>query len=142
MENLVKLEVSNDVVRPIVEAQIRAAIVAEMSKNPQTLINALVTEALQFKVQADGSLSKYGSDNKYPWLSIHLGVVIREEAKRALEEMIMENRDKIKDAIKRELKKENNANQLAAAVISGMTENLQCKYTNSIQIKFDSPKNG
>jgi hypothetical protein len=48
------LEVSNDVVRPIVEAQIRAAIVAEMSKNPQKLFDAIVMEALQFKVQQSG----------------------------------------------------------------------------------------
>jgi hypothetical protein len=142
MADLVKIEVSSDVVRPIVETQIRAAIVAEMSKDPRKLIDALVTEALQFKVQADGSLSKYGSDNKHPWLSIHLGKVIREEAMRALEEMITENRDKIKDAIKRELKKENNANQLAAAVISGMTEHLKCKYTNHIEIMFESPNDG
>jgi hypothetical protein len=140
MENLVKLEVSNDVVRPIVEAQIRAAIVAEMSKNPQKLFDAMVMEALQFKVARDGRMSQYSSENNFSWLSIQLANVVREEAKRAVEEMIAENRDKIKNAIKKELQKENNANQLAAAVISGMTHHLKCKYTNHIDIRFESPK--
>lgn len=135
-QDLVKLEVSSEVVRPIVEAQIRAAIVAAMSDNPQRLIDAMVTEALNYKVASDGKVSNYSNENKFSWLSVHLRQVLHEETKRALNEMMLEIRDKLKDSIKRELKKDCSTTKLAAAIVSGITENVACKYNSQIEVRF------
>ena len=99
----VNVKISDGLIRPIVETKIRAAIVAEMSKDPQKLIDAIVTEALDYKVGTDGKLSRHSYDNKHRWLSVVLSNIIREEAKRALAELIEENKDKIKDSIKKML---------------------------------------
>ena len=140
MTETVNVEVSEGLIRPIIEAKIRAAIVAEMSKDPQQLIDAMVTEALCYKVGKDGKLSNYSSDNKYAWLSVVMQNAIRAEAKRALEEMLIENRDKIKNSIKAMLKRESGLNKIASAVINGMTESLACKYSSKIEVIFETPK--
>jgi len=136
----VKVEVSDGLIRPIIESKIQAAIVAELGKDPAVVIDALVRQSLGVKTDERGKISRYESDNKYTYLSSVVSVIIREETKKALNELMEENRDKIKTAIKKQLAQSTKADKLAGAILEGMTESLKCKYSNKIDVTFQTPE--
>jgi len=130
----VNVEISEGLIKPIIESKIQAAIVAEMSKNPEHLIDSLVAKALDMKVDKDGKISSYSSS--IPYLEYLTHTVIRTEAKRALNEMLEENRDKIKDAVKKKMSQGGVAATMAKAMIDGMTKSLECNYSQKVQVSF------
>jgi len=138
-KDTVNVEVSEGLVRPIIEAKIQAAIVESLGSDPTALIEAIVKQALNVKVDEKGNINSSSYSNRYTYLEAIVGKVIRDETKRALEELMELNRPKIKNEIKKQLARDNKASKLASAIIDGMTESLKCKYSNRIEVKFDTP---
>lgn len=54
--NMINLGINEDVVKPILEKQIQAAILANIG-NPEELIQKVVSTALSQKVDSDGRVS-------------------------------------------------------------------------------------
>jgi len=131
---MVNIEVSEGLIKPLVEEKIRTAIVAEMSKHPQQIIDGLVARALDLKVDEKGKPSTYSSAK--PYIEHLCDNVIRDEAKKALLEMIEEHRPKIKDSIKKKMSQGGVSKRLATALVDGMVDSLDCKYSQKIEVSF------
>lgn len=137
-ENVVNIEVGKDVIQPIVEARIQGAIAAAFTDDPVPLINAICDQALNVKVDSAGKLGRgYGSDQTF--LSWFVKKTIRDEAEKALGEIMEEQRPKIREAIKKKLTEQRGANRIAAAVVDGISESLKCKYTSRLNVIFQDP---
>ena len=133
-QEMVNIEVGEGLIKPLIENKIRAAIIAEMSKHPEQIINGLVARSLDLKVDENGKPSTYS--NSKPYIEHLCDNVIREEAKKALEEMIEENRPKIKEAVKKKMSQGGTSNKLATALVNGMIESLECRYSQKIEVTF------
>ena len=67
--NLLSLKIDDSVIKPIVEKQIQAAIVTAIG-NKEDLIDSLVKTALHQKVNSNGNIGSYSSDNKFDFLDM------------------------------------------------------------------------
>ena len=139
-KDTVSVEVSEGLIKPIIEAKIQAAILREFKADPTAFIDAIVARAMDTKVAADGKVSSSGYQNTYTFLSATVNKTIMEEAAKALGEMMEEQRPAIKAAIKRKMMQARGADKIANAVVNGISESLQAKYTSRLSVTFETPE--
>ena len=137
----VNVEVSQGLIKPIIETKIQAAIHEALGRDPQELVEAIVQTALHVKCDEKGNVNlKDRYYNKYDFLESMVKIAIREEAKAALEEILVEHRSKIREAVKRNLMGQRGASKVASAVVQGIADSLACEYTSNLTVSFNTPK--
>lgn len=132
----IALTISNDLVKPIIDAKIQAAIVGALGDGAD-LIKGAVAKALEYKVDRDGKISSYSGDNKYPYLEVIAERLIREATRKALEMWIAENQPKIEAELKKALAK--SGSKLAAAFANGLLESVKSSCSHRVEVTFESP---
>jgi len=133
----VKLEVGNDVLKPIIDAKISAALV-ESLKGSDGLIDALVTGILQQKVDSKGNANCRSYDEVGTLIDYITRTAIKDAAREALSEWIQDNKPKLKQAIIKRLKA--SPSQLANALVDGLGKSVKSDWSWKFNVTFDSPK--
>lgn len=103
-QKAISLEVSQAIVKEIVEAQISAEVIKALDSK-EDLIRNLVSQVLALKVNSQGRVDNYSSYNEYTYMEYLVGNAIRNVAKKAVEEYIINSQDKIKVVLEKEMKK-------------------------------------
>ena len=134
MKSNVNVEISEDLVKPIIQAKIQAAIVTEMSKDKDGLLEAMVNGAMTQKVNDDGRRVKDSYYNKTPFIEVLCKNAIQEAAREAMKDFIEENKPLIKEKIKKELTRKNS--MMAKAVVDGMVKNMQTSWNFKVDTHF------
>lgn len=129
------MNVDQSVVTAVLEKQIQAAIVANLGAE-KDLIAKAVTTALEKKVDENGNVSKYSSDNLYDYLEVVCGKAIRDTAKIAIKEWLEKNCEKIHKAVMAELNKPRRAQSIAKAFADSVAESVKCGWRVHTDIKF------
>lgn len=138
-EELATIKISDDLIKTIVSKQIQQAIVKSLG-NAEEYMEALVANALHRKVDYSGKVSNYNSDNKFDFLDVLLKKEIGESAQEAIREYIAENKEKLKSALKKEMKKPKFTEQILNAFASGAADALDNIYSFHIQCDLSEPK--
>ena len=126
------VNIPKDILEPIVRAQVAAGIAAAIG-DPAKIIEGVVEHALAQKVDSDGRISKYSSDNKYNIVEIMAKKAIHETVQEAVEDWISEQRPAILEQVKKSLSRKQTA--FAKALVDGMVSaakqnwNLKCEIT-------------
>ena len=136
MKDTLNIEVSQDLIRPIIETKIRLAIHEALGRDPQQLVDAIVKQAMDCKVDEKGNVNSSSYCNKYNYLEAMVRIAIREEAKTALQEVIDEQRPAIREAVKRTIMGARGASKIATAVVAGIAESVQCKYSSTMRVEL------
>ena len=68
-DNMINLGISPDLVKPIVEKQIKAAV-TEMFGGADEIINKVVTAMIHQKVDSDGKVNNNSYYDKYDWFEV------------------------------------------------------------------------
>lgn len=129
--NMINLGINEDMVKPILEKQIQAAIMANLG-NVDELFEFAIKKALSVKVNSEGLVSNYSSDNKYDFLEALTAKAIRNAATEAIKEYVKENQEQLKIALKKEMEKKANQNKLVQAFVDSATN------TFSYEWRFDA----
>ena len=140
-KDVVEITVGEDLIKPILETKIQTAIHEALGRNPEELVEAIVKTALNCKTDENGKVNSSSYENRYNFLEAIVKKAIREEAKKALDEILNEHRDKIRDAVKKQLMAGKGASKIAVAVIDGIANDLKCEYRSNLTIKFETPQN-
>lgn len=135
MENMINLGINEDMVKPILEKQIQTAIMANIG-NPEELIEKVISVALKQKVDRNGDISRYSSDNEYDYLEILTGQAIREAAKEALREWLDENKQLVKKMVIKEMNKPERQKSLVGAFANAVEDSLNCSWRFKCDINF------
>jgi hypothetical protein len=126
------IEVDNEIVEPIVKAEIQAAIVRQLQSD-QNLIPKLVEAALVDKVDESGKKNKsYSSSNKYLFIDILCKQAIQDAARAAMKEYIEENQDRLKREIKKQLKAQDS--EIARLFVEQLIGGVQAKWSFNVKI--------
>ena len=133
--NMINLEINEDVVKPILEKQIQAAILANIG-NPEELIQKVVSTALSQKVDSGGRVSGYSGDNKYDYLDVLTTKSIQKAAEEALRDWLEENSQLVKKAVIKELNKPARRHSIAKAFADAVESSLQCSWRFSCDVSF------
>lgn len=134
-EEMMSLRINEDMVKPILEKQIQAAIMANIG-NPEQLIEKVVAVALSKKVSENGNVSSYSSENRYDYLDVLVGQTIREAAKVALKEWLAVNQDLLKSAVTKELNKPARLKSIVGAFADAAENSFKCDWRFSCDVNF------
>jgi len=136
---MMSLQINQDMVKPILEKQIQAAIMANIG-DPEQLIGKVVTVALSQKVNKEGRVDSYSSYNTYDYLEILTGQAIREAAKDALKEWLADNQELLKVAVTKELNKPARLKSIVGAFADAAENSFNCDWRFNCDIKFTENK--
>ncbi len=133
---MVSLKVDETMVSKILEKQIQAAIVAQLGNQDQ-LIERAVVVALSKKVNNEGNVDSHSSYNTHDFLEVLASKSIREAATEALKEWLATNREKVKEAVLKELEKPNRQRSIAVAYADAIENSLKCNWNMTCNIQFN-----
>lgn len=132
---MVQLCINPDLIKPIVEKQIKSAILAAMGGADnlvESVVNAIMTE----KVNSHGAKSNYSSENKYNWFDVVVTNTVREAIQEEIKNAIRENANVFKDALVHQLTSKSGANAVAKALIDGLNKTFESSWSSKISISF------
>ncbi len=134
MEN-VSLTISKEIVTPIVQAKINAAVLEALGGGAE-LIDKVLNTIMNQKVDSTGRVNQYNSENTKTWLD----VVITNQIKKAVEDSTREflnSREKeIKDAIIKHLSNKKGIERFAESLIEGSAK-MSTRYNTDIKFSFN-----
>lgn len=127
------VNVDDNLVRPIVEAEIKAAIIREFDKTP-AIISKVVSEIINQQVDDSGKPSRYSSDLKYiQWLTRE---AVRDATKAALTEWVLGNKKELQEEIERQIIK--NKKNIAAQLMAGMAKATESSWKIKVDVILPS----
>lgn len=127
----VTTQVDDNLVRPVVEAEIRAAIVRQL-ENIDDLVPKLVKAVLLAKVNSDGKVSDRDYNNRYDLLDIMCRDAIQQAAKVAMMEYIEESADELRVEVKRQI--EASSSRLAKIFVNSLIGSLESSWRFTVKI--------
>lgn len=137
MENkLLSFQVDEGLVKPIVEKQIQSAIVAALG-NKDDLLDAIIKQALAQKVNQEGRVSQYNSDNKFNFVDITINKAVREAVSEAVKEWAAENKEKVRKVVEKELNKNETYKKITESFIDALTKSLSSSWSTRCEIRFE-----
>jgi hypothetical protein len=142
MSDSINLSISKEIVNPIVEAKIRDAI-QEALGGKEAVITKVIDQVINTKVNHEGRVSQYSSDNKYSWIDSCFHQTISELVKAEINSIIKEQSSLIKDELIKQLKTKKGASQVAAALLGALSQTLESAWNSKVSIEINSKdKNG
>ena len=136
----ISLTINKEVVNPIVEAKIKSAVLEALGGS-DVLIEKVVEQILNTKVNEKGNISSYSNDNKHKWIDIVLTKQINEIAKEAIKEAIQESGTQIKDVLVKHLQSKRGSSLVAKAMVDGLTQTFKNSWTSKIDISLNPKEN-
>ena len=135
----VNLSISQEVVRPIIESKVKAAIISELGKSNE-LIESVIEIAMNEKVDSEGKKSRYSSSGDKTFLEFICSRSVQTAAKEALDEYLKEHKEALKQGIKKVMAK--NLNKLSVAFTNQMIEQAKAQYGGfNVELKIEERKN-
>jgi hypothetical protein len=116
-----------DLIKPAIDAQVKATLLAALGGiNP--LIEKLVSEIMNHKVDSDGKPSRYNSD--VPWLTWAVNDIVQTAIKDAVKEHLAKHSEKIKAALDAEMRKSKSTlvQSLVTSMTTGIAEAMENNY--------------
>ena len=135
-ENMVKLNIDKELVSTIMTKQIQAVIASSIG-DPEEFITGVVKMALRQKVDENGKVSRYSSDNKCDFLDFLTADTVRKAAKELLEEWLIEKKDVLKEVLKKELDKKSTHNKMIKAFVDTFEKSISYYWNFKADIKFE-----
>ena len=133
--NTVSLNVDEQAIKPIVQKAIQSAIAVNLGKQ-EDLIEYMVALDLRQKVDRNGSIGKYSSDNKYDFLEAVTNRAIREAAKEAIAEWLSTRQEQVKQAMLKELNKPSRQKSIVKAFADAAERSFKCDWNFHCKIDF------
>ena len=131
----VNLSISQEVVMPIIEAKVSAALCEALSGS-QNIVSNVVARVLSQKVDNEGKPSHYGSRDEVTYIQWLCGEAIRNAAKQAVKNYIDGANEKIVKEIEKAMsvKSHSIAVNLVNSFMSAVKENYRIKVDVSATI--------
>lgn len=130
-DSTVSVKVGEDLVAPIVEKKIQAAIMAALGE-PEKLVEAMVSRVLHDKVDSTGKKSRYSSDNEHDLVEVLCRQALQDAVRKAMTQWIEENKLVLLDAIKKHIK--TRPASIAKMFMDGIAESMQSKWTFQVSV--------
>lgn len=132
MTDIAKIELSKDLIEPIVRAQLQASITAALGRADQ-LVASVVQSVMNTQVDSNGEKSRYGGGQTLiTWMAES---AIKDAAKEAIKEWFADNRDKLKAMLKKEIEK--NSKGMAEALVVSVVKSFDCQYRATVDLRIN-----
>ena len=130
MSDIAKIELSKDLIEPIVRAQLQASIIAAMGRADQ-LVAQVVNTIMNTKVDSEGKPSTWSSS--IPLITWMAEKAIKEAAMEAIKEWFADNKETMKIHLRDAIKK--NAKGMAENFVLGMSKSVSSSYNTTVEVR-------
>lgn len=134
--NVVSMNINESLIKPIIEAQMKQAILDNMG-DVKTYMEQLISIALNEKCNRDGRTDCSSYDKKYTYLDVLLNNSIRDAAKKAIQEFMTRESKTFKKAFKNYLKQTKTLNKLFDTFID-FSNRTMVDHNYKMDINFQS----
>ena len=134
----IDLNVDNNYLNEAVKSIVMTGIAETLDKDK--IVNGLVIAVLETKVDKEGRISSYSSDNRYTLLEVYVNNIIREIVKEEMKKLVEEKRTKMQEIIRRELNKRATLDKFVDAFISNNLDNLDSNWKTKISVEYEKDK--
>lgn len=124
----VDIKVSQDLIAPIIEAKVQAAIIEALG-DERDLIERVVTAALTKKVETDRYSSK-----TIPWIEKVCNEVVRAAAEQAIKTWAGSQQDRIAEEFVRQLSQQRTSKSVVRAMIDGLADASKSRWKFSVEL--------
>jgi hypothetical protein len=138
MDNKGMISLDPKLIDNLVKEHIYAAVAGSLADNKDVLIHSLLDTVLNLKVNANGEISQYSSDNKFSWLELTFNREMRGLIKKAIIEQIEALKPEVEKAVKKEMMKSGPA--IAQAVMKGFSDSLKFDWNFNVGISGEKPQ--
>lgn len=141
MGNIVGLDlnINQDYLENAVRQSVMMGI-AESLNGKNEIVSQIVRMVLSQKVDKNGKVSSYSSDNKYTLLEYYVMKLLNEVTAEEMQKMVDEHREEITKAIRTELAKKVNYNKFVDAFINNVSSAVSNSWCPKIEVKFEQEK--
>lgn len=136
-DELVKLQVSDDLIRGIVTKQVQAAMLTAMGGR-EDFFEKIVTAVMTMKVDAEGNIGNYNSRNEFQWLDVLIRKMIQQAAREAIKSWIENNQAVLQRAIEKGF--QGQTKQLATSFVAGILKSIESSWQFKVDVNFNSNK--
>lgn len=135
---MVSMNVDPEVVESIIRKSIQTSLLAAMGSDSDkgAILDAIVMSSMKTKVDQNGKISQYSSDNKYDYLEWKVQSVIRGATARALEEFVESKHSTFKKAIKKSI--EANSATIADGLVKAFAESAADQWRFKVDLTVDT----
>lgn len=133
MADQVDIKVSEGLVRSIIEAKVQAAI-SEALMDHAGVVEQVVSAALQQKVDDNGQVSKYSSENRFTYLEWLCRSVIRTAATEATVRWAATRQKELEEEFFKQLQTKKTATMLAKSCLAGVIDAAGSQYRLNVSV--------
>lgn len=138
-EDTVNIQIGKDLIAPLVESKIKAAMVEALGSSGD-LIETVVHKILYDKVNEKGGHSSYSSENKFNYIDVVLRQTVTTTLREAIKEWIEENQKTIRDSLRQQLEKKSTRDAMAKAMLSGFVGATKNSWAFNVKFAFQTPE--
>lgn len=137
---MVSMSVDPEVVNAIIRKNIETSLLTAMGneKEKGAVLDAIVMSAMKTKVNSDGKISSYSSDNKYEYLEIKVQQILRGAVVSALDEYVAQKESALKKKVKKSI--EDNAGDIANSLVKSFAESAGTSWRFKVNLEVDTKK--
>jgi hypothetical protein len=130
------IQIPDDVIRPIVEAKVSAAVIEALG-GYERLVETAVAQVLNHKVDSNGNPDRYDSSHSPTWFKWTMQDCVKKAARAAIEEYFKEHEELIKKALVAELSKKNSplVKQMIAALTGTVLNADSLRYRMIVNVE-------
>lgn len=118
--SLVNLSIPQEVTQPIVAAKIQEAVLAALG-GADKIVEGIIHKICNTKVDNDGKVSTYSSENKNTWIDFHVTSIIQNAVKEELKRQLDTGALPIKEALIKVMQSKAGSSKIADAILAGLT---------------------
>lgn len=133
MSDIAKIELSKDLIEPIVRAQLQASIISALGRSDQ-LVAGVVQTIMNTQVDSDGKVSRYSSDK--PLITWMAEKAVKEAALEAMKEWFADNKDEIRKQVRLALSKQQK--MMAEKFVMHICEKATDSYRVNVAVSFNN----
>ena len=131
----VSIAVSNEIIKPIIEAKIKAALLEGLGSNRERVLEEIISKLLMTKVDHDGKVSNYSSG--MPWLEWLVKDLVTRVTREAMTELVQNQKPELVKAIRQVLKKRTMS--IAENFVDSLEGAAKDNWRTSVNITFSKP---
>jgi hypothetical protein len=129
----VNVQIGKDLIQPIIEAKIQAAIVDALS-GYEGLVSQAIARVMNQKVNHEGKRDQYDSYNKYPFIEVICQQRIQEAVRVSLDKWLASKQPQIEAAVEKEMSRRTGS--LARDFVAGLQNSIKHSWTTKLDVKF------
>jgi hypothetical protein len=126
------LNVDENLVQPIIEAEIQAAIVRQLQGASTNLIPKLVQAALNQKVDYQGRVTGSSYDNRYPYIEVLCNQAIQQAAQEAMKQYIADSLPFITAEVEKQIRSQ--SKNIAKTFAEGLAGAIKSEWNFKLNI--------